>query len=326
MRTFLTEQFDIELPVLNAPMSGTAGARLAAAVSIGGALGVLGVGPAVAHEWLEHELNELQDTEKPYAVGFLGWALERDGAPMRQVMAVRPDLIAVSYGDVERWVAPLHDRGIAITAQAGTLHEAYDLEDMGVDFIVVRGSEGGGHGRNEVASLPLLQAVLDEVETPVIAAGGIATGRGLAAVIAAGAVGAWVGTAFTCCAEADSGAAVRDAIVHAELTDTVYGRVFDLTQQSNGWPEAYGGRALRNQFTDEWLGREPELTARTPAAVAASDQVRKARQAGDLRYAPVYAGQAAGLVHAERSVAEVLAEFTTAAAHLRRAAESAGET
>ena len=320
IRTWLTEQFDLELPLICAPMSGISGSRLAAAVSAGGGLGMLGVNPTATEDWLAGQLAALAENGKPYGVGFLGWALSIDDAPMQQTLRARPDLVSVSYGDVERWVAPLHDSGVAIAAQAGTLTEAFELEDMGVDLIVVRGGEGGGHGRNEVATLPLLQAALAEVETPIIAAGGIATGRGLAAVLAAGAVGGWVGTAFLCCPEADTRPAAADAIVHAELDGTVYGRAFDIAQRLP-WPPEYGGRALRNEFTDTWSTREEELLAGTPAAVAAGDQVLAARRAGDIRYAPVYAGQAAGLIHDERPVAEVLAEFATAADHLRRAGE-----
>lgn len=319
MRTWLTEQFELTLPLISAPMAGVSGGRLAAAVSSGGALGMIGVSPASSPSWLNSQLKLLAETQKPYGVGLLGWALEMSDSPMRQVIAARPDLVAISFGDVERWVAPLHDNGIALAAQAGNLLEAFDLEDMGVDLVVVRGGEGGGHGRNEVATLPLLQAVLNEVDVPVVAAGGIATGRGLAAVLAAGAAGAWVGTAFTCCPEADTSMEAQDAIVRAELGDTVYGRIFDIAQQIP-WPMEYGGRALRNQFTDIWQGRESELAAGTPASVAASDQVQAARQAADVRYAPVYAGQAAGLVDSERPVAEVLAEFATAADHLRAVA------
>jgi len=324
VHTWLTEQFDLQVPVISAPMSGLSGSRLAGAVSLGGGLGMLGVSPSASQEWLAGQLADLNATEKPYGVGFLGWALEADEAPMQLTMKARPDLVSVSYGDVERWVAPLHDSGIAIAAQAGTLTEAFDLEDMGVDLIVARGGEGGGHGRNDVATLPLLQAALAEVETPLVAAGGIATGRGLAAVLAAGAVGAWVGTAFTCCPEADSRPAATEAIMRAELDSTVYGRAFDIAQRLP-WPPEYGGRALRNEFTAAWFGREKELLAGTPAAVAASDQVEAARRAGDIRFAPVYVGQAAGLIHDERTVAEVLTEFATAAGYLRRAGRLVGE-
>jgi nitronate monooxygenase len=319
VRTWLTEQFDLSVPLISAPMAGVSGGRLAAAVSEGGALGMIGVSPSSSASWLNSQLKLAAGTGRSYGVGLLGWALEISDSPMRQVIAARPDLVAISFGEVERWVAPLHDSGIALAAQAGNLLEAFELEDMGVDIIVVRGGEGGGHGRNEVATLPLLQAVLSEVDVPVVAAGGIATGRGLAAVLAAGAVGAWVGTAFTCCPEADTSMEAQEAIVRAELGDTVYGRIFDIAQHLP-WPSEYGGRALRNKFSEVWQGREDELSAGTPASVAAADQVRAARQADDTRYAPVYAGQAAGLVDGERPVADVLAEFATAATHLRAVA------
>ncbi len=320
MRTWLTEQFDIEIPVVSAPMAGVAGGRLAAAVSQAGALGMIGVPAKADLGWLQRQLKIVQGTGKTYGVGLMAWALEKHDGPAKLLLQERPDLVAVSFGDVEPWVAPFHDNGIAIAAQAGNLHEAFALEDMGVDIIVVRGAEGGGHGRNEVATLPLLQAVLNQVDVPVLAAGGIGSARGVAAVLAAGAAGAWVGTAFTCCPEAETFPAARDAILAAELTDTTYGRLFDIAQHL-AWPTEFGGRSLRNDFTAAWHGREHELAAGSPAAVAAGDQVAAAREAGDVRYAPVYAGQSAGLVEAERPAAEVVADLALAQEYLRAMVE-----
>ncbi len=320
MRTWLTEQFDLQVPVVNAPMAGVAGGRLAAAVCEAGALGMIGVPAKADLDWLQRQLKITQNTGRPYGVGLMAWALAKDEAPALLAIRERPDLVAVSFGDVEPWVAPLHDNGIAVAAQAGNLHEAFALEDMGVDIIVVRGAEGGGHGRNEVATLPLLQAVLEQVDIPVLAAGGIGTARGVAAVLAAGAAGAWVGTAFTCCPEAETFPAAQDAILAAELTDTTYGRIFDIAQHLQ-WPTEFGGRSLRNEFTAAWHGREHELAAGSPAAVAAGDQVWAAREAGDVRYAPVYAGQSAGLVESVRPAAEVVADLARAEEFLRAAAE-----
>src|SRR5947209_19977617 len=169
--------------------------------------------------------------------------------------------------------------GIVVATQIGTLDEAAAAEQAGVDVIVARGGEGGGHGRNEVATLPLLQEVLDAVDVPVLAAGGIGTARGVAAVLAAGAAGAWVGTAFTACIEAMNPPAARQAVVAADLHDTVYTTVLDMAR-GVPWPSEFGGRAIRTAYSDTWHGREQELAAHP---VPMDEPI-------------VWAGQAAGLV------------------------------
>ena len=216
----------------------------------------------------------------------MAWALAQDDALVDVIVAEAPALVSVSYGPYERWIAPLQDAGIVVATQAGTLEEAVAAEQAGVDVLVARGGEGGGHGRNDVATLPLLQAVLDAVTVPVLAAGGIGTARGLAAVLAAGAAGAWVGTAFLACTEAATSAGARELLLAAVDTDTVYGRVFDVGQRL-AWPPEYGGRALRNGFFDRWVGREAELAADDAAAA----ELRAARERGDFDVAGVYAGQ-----------------------------------
>ena len=193
-----------------------------------------------------------------------------------------------------------------MTTQVGTLDEARRAEAAGVDFIVARGREGGGHGRDEVGTLALLQIVLDRVDVPVVAAGGIATAAGLSAVLAAGAVGAWVGTAFLCCRESAFPAASRERLLAADDTATAYGRVFDVAQRA-AWPPEYGGRALRNRFFDEWVGREDELAA-DPDAL---DEYAAGRRRRDFDVAVVYAGQGAALLRSETTAAEVVAAFFT---------------
>ena len=145
-----------------------------------------------------------------------------------------------------------------VATQAGTLGEAVAAEQAGFDVLVARGGEGGGHGRNDVATLPLLQAVLDAVAVPVLAAGGIGTARGLAAVLAAGAAGRGWGPRFSPAPRRPPRPA-RALLLTAADTDTVYGRVFDVGQRL-GWPRQYGGRALRNGFFERWVGREDECS------------------------------------------------------------------
>ncbi|MDQ2847799.1 MAG: nitronate monooxygenase [Actinomycetota bacterium] len=308
MRTWLTEQFDLAVPVVSAPMAGVSGGMLAAAVSRAGGLGMIGVRPGATESWLAEQIETAKQVDRPYGIGLTGWGLDQDDPLLALAIAARPAMVAISFGDVTEYVAPLHDAGIVVATQAGNLDEALAADAVGVDVIVARGSEGGGHGRNEVATLPLLQEVLEALDTPVLAAGGIGTRRGLAAVLAAGAEGGWVGTAFMTCKEADTSAESRQAVLEASTTDTVYSRVFDLAL-GLGWPPEYGGRSLVNEVTRIWAGREDELARGGPAVVALGDQVRSARAVGDVAFSAVYAGQIAGLVETSRPAADVVAEF-----------------
>src|SRR5919107_4387596 len=318
MRTWLTDRLGRALPLVSAPMAGAAGGRLAGAVSAAGALGMIGAGPGATPAWFaaQAEAARAAAGERPFGIGLLAWALEQEPAQLDAVLACRPALVSVSYGDYPRFVPALRDAGILVATQVGTPDEALAAAGSGVDLIVARGGEGGGHGRDDIATLPLLQLVLDAVDLPVLAAGGIANARGLAAVLAAGAVGGWVGTAFLACPEAETSAVARQRLIAAGGAATAYGRVFDVGQRLP-WPPEYGGRALRNDFFDRWRGREAELLQDDEAHQA----LVAARAAQDLDTAPVYAGEGAALLDAERPAAQVVRSFAGAADLLRRAAQ-----
>src|SRR6266496_6596483 len=314
MRTWLSERFGLDVPVVCAPMAGAAAGELAAAVCRGGGLGMIGVGGAATPEWISEQCKIAGAAGRPFGVGLLAWLLDGHPGQLDAVLAARPALVSVSYGPYPRYLPALREAGVTVATQAGTLAEAQAAEQAGVDVIVARGGEGGGHGRNDVATLPLLQMVLDTVTAPVLAAGGITGPRGLAAVLAAGAAGAWVGTAFLACPEATVVPAARDRILSATQTDTSYGRVFDVGLRQ-AWPPEYGGRALRNRFFERWEGREPELAgdARAHAELLA------AFEGDDFDTACIYSGQSVGLVQRPRPAAEVVADLATAAELLRRA-------
>lgn len=328
MRTALTQLLGLDVPVIAAPMAGVADARLAAAVSRAGALGCIGVGSTNTADWVDAQLASIRASDVPFGIGFMAWALEADPAPFERALAAGPALVAVSFGEVTRWVARARDAGAIVAVQAGTPDEAVAAERAGASVVVARGGEAGGHGRNEVATLPLLQEVLDSVSVPVLAAGGISGARGLAAVVAAGAAGAWVGTAFAGCTEATSSSTARRAMDGAGAADTVYGRVFDIAQRL-AWPTEFGGRALRNEFTRAWIGHDADLEALVvrqdddPDVTVTADMAR-ARAGADVSMAPVYCGQGVGRIRVDVSAADVVAEFTRAADLLRRAGAAAG--
>ena len=292
--TWLTERFDLRVPVVAAPMAGVSGGRLAAAVSDAGALGTVGFSMSEAAT-VSGEIETAAAAGRPYGVGLMAWVLDRQPELLDAALEAKPPLVSVSFGDFARYVDRLHDAGVVAVTQVGTVREAREAESAGFDVIVARGGEGGGHGRDDVATLPLLQGVLDAVNVPVLAAGGIGTARGVAAVIAAGAAGAWIGTAFAACVEAASSEAARAAVVDAQETDTIYTTVLDIGRRVP-WPSEFGGRAIRNSFAERWHGRDDEL-------VASGEQ---------LEELTVFGGQAVGLVRSQRTAAEVVASLATA--------------
>jgi nitronate monooxygenase len=314
LRTPATDLLGIDIPVLGAPMAGVAGGRLAAAVSAGGGLGMIGVSSSDSPQMILAEAGEARRAGARFGIGLMGWALADAPGQFEAALQAGPVLVSVSFGDLEPWAGRLRDAGITVATQAGHVEAARAAADQGANLIVARGGEGGGHGHDAVGTLPLLQGVLDAVSLPVLAAGGIVTPRGLAAVLAAGAAGAWIGTALLCCTEAKHGPEARARIRAARETDTVYTRVFDVAQ-GLGWPAEYGGRALANDFSRRWAGREDELAADESARA----ELAAARQRADFDVACLYAGQGVGLVTQERSATELVAGLGTGAERLLRA-------
>jgi nitronate monooxygenase len=313
LRTSLTDMLGVEVPVVGAPMAGVAGGRLAAAVTAGGGLGMIGVGSAARPEAVAAEAAKARSAGARFGIGLMAWALARRPEQFDAALEAGPALVSVSFGDAGPWLARLREAGIRSATQVGDAGEARAAADQGADLVVARGAEGGGHGRDAVATLPLLQEVLEAVDVPVLAAGGVATGRGLAAVLAAGAAGAWVGTALLSCPEAASTPAARARIRAAPATGTVYTRVFDIAQRI-GWPPEYGGRALANDFTRRWAGREQELAGDEQAR----QRLAAARERDDYDTAYIYAGQGVGLVTAERPAAAVVRDLAAGAEDLLR--------
>lgn len=310
VRTWLTEALGVTVPVVCAPMAGVAGGELARAVSTAGGLGMIGVGAKATPEWVRQQGRVVTAAPWPFGIGLQAWALERNPGQLDAALELSPALLSISYGPYASYLKRIQAAGVPVATTVGNLREAREAAEAGVDVIVARGAEGGGHGRNDVATLPLLQSILDSIELPVLAAGGIGSARGLAAVIAAGAAGAWAGTAFLTCIESDSPAPARARLIAATDTDTVYGRVFDLAARAE-WPAEFGERALRTAFFDRWVGRESEL-----AEVASTFD---ASGGHDDEMICLDAGQGVALLRADRTAADVITEFSGAIEHLRRA-------
>lgn len=288
LRTAFTEFFSLQHPIALAPMGGASGGALAA-VSDGGGLGLVG-GGREDPGWLDHELEVVAArTGKPWGVGFQSWAT--DVATIERALAYHPRAVMLSFGDFRPLVAPIRRAGAALIVQVTDLEEAREAISVGADVIVAQGTEAGGHGGRR-STLPFVPVVVDLAgSTPVLAAGGIADGRGVAAALALGAAGALLGTRFLAAPEALVTSSVTKAIIEGGGEDTERSRVSDIARGSP-WPSKYPARTLRNFFFDRWRGREDEL-----AADSGAQQVyREAVARGDLPPDPVWASEAIDLI------------------------------
>jgi len=301
--------FGIDHPVVLAPMGSVAGGALAAAVSEGGGLGLLGAGRGGLN-WLERECAIARAaTSKRWGIGFLTWAIGPEA--IEAAIGHSPAAIMLSFGDPTPFAETILTVGIPLMVQVTDMDEARRALDVGANVVVAQGGEAGGHGGGR-GTLPFVPAVVDIAgTTPVLAAGGIADGRGLAAALMLGAAGAMIGTRFEATDEALLDAEEVKAIMAAGAADTVRGRVLDIATEA-GWPARYPARTLRNRFTDAWDGKESELES----DLGALAEYRAAADRGDRDYLPVWAGEAVDLVNELNPASAVVA-------HIARQAEDA---
>jgi nitronate monooxygenase len=305
LRTRFTEMFELLAPVMLAPMAFHTGATIAAAVSSAGALGSFGgVVPTKGPEWISAEVASIRAASgRPFAVGFITQAIPMVLQLFEATLAEQVPAVMFSFGDPKPWVEQAKTAGARVICQVQTLEDADLAVDAGTDVLIAQGIAAGGH-TGTMSLLPFLSAVVDRFpNVPVLAAGGIANGRTLAAVMTAGADGALVGTAFLATPEAVE---VHDVhkrlIVESDGTDTVFTRAYDIVSGFQ-WPGSVGERVRANRFTDEWAGREAELRERRDEFVG-----------GNLFFAEppdpetdqVLYGEGAGSVTAIRPAAEVI--------------------
>jgi len=301
----------LSAPIVNAPMGGVAGGNLAASVSAAGGLGMIGIGSAGSVGLIQEAAERVRHAQLPFGIGLLDWRLARDPSLLDAALEAAPNLISVSFGDDWSWAGRVRDAGVIAATQVSDVDGAKRAESSGVQMLVARGAEGGGHGEPKIGTLPLLDGVLEAVSVPVLAAGGIASFRGLAAVLAAGASGAWIGTAFAACVESLSPDSARRALVQAQATDTVTTRIFDIALGYD-WPPAFEERVLRNRFADQWSDREEALAVDIEARRSLEDAIG----AEDYRLAHLDAGQGVGQLSDICTATEVVDRMCTGAAKL----------
>lgn len=303
IRTELTERFGLEYPIFLAPMGSISGGRLAAAVSNAGALGIVGGGYGEP-VWMRNELSVAgSETERPWGVGLITWHATRETVEL--ALQYEPDVFMLSFGDPRPYVSTIKATGCALICQVQDVSDARAAKEAGADIIVAQGTEAGGHGASR-ATLPLVPAVVDAVApTPVLAAGGIVDGRGLAATLMLGARGVLMGTRFYAATEASGHQRAKERIVAARGGDTQRTRVFDIVR-GHEWPEPYTGRALHNTFLERWDGREEDLAAALDTETPA---FQTAVREGDVDTAMVWAGEAVDLISDLAPAAELVARI-----------------
>lgn len=310
LSTAFTKLFGVQHPIALAPMGGSAGGALAAAVSHGGGLGLLGAGDGDP-DWLARELPLVAGaTGKPWGVGFLSWAI--DVGVVERVLEHKPAAVMLSFGDPSPFAQLIRRAGAVLIIQVTDLEEAGRALDLGADVIVAQGTESGGHGaRHGRSTLPFVPVVVDlAAPVPVLAAGGIADGRGVAAALALGAAGALIGTRFQATTEALAAPSTARAIVEGRGEDTERSRVLDIARGSR-WPSKYTARTLGHRFLDQWRGRETELAADPQARLAYRTGVAQ----GELPPLPVWAGEAVDLITDLPSAAGLVGALAAQAEH-----------
>jgi nitronate monooxygenase len=322
IKTALTQRLAITHPVLLAPMDLVADAGLTAAVSDAGGLGILGGGYGDA-AWLTDQLDRLAAARVRFGVGFITWSMARQARLLDLALERKPAAVFLSFGDVTPFIDRIHRTGALAICQVQSLAMATEAAAAGADILVAQGTEAAGHGATR-GMVSLVPEVIDAVGpgVPVVAAGGIADGRGLAAALMLGASGVLMGTRFYATTEAAGADDAKDRIRRANGDATVRGMVFDITRQ-RAWPAPFTGRCLRNAHLDRWNGRELELLHRVDEVAA---EFAAARSAGNYDVLPVIAGEAAGLIHDVPSAAAVLQRVVSEAVSLLKAGAAQAAT
>lgn len=299
----------LSLPVVQAPIGSAATPELAAAVSSAGGLGTLALSWTRPEACARRVAATRALTDRPFGINLV---LTSDQRPrLDACLAEGVRVVSTSWGDPAPYVADIHAAGAVHVHMVAGADDARRAADAGVDAVVAQGWEAGGHVLGTVGTLALVPAVVDAVAVPVLAAGGITDGRGLAAVLALGAVAGWVGTAFLLADEADVHPDYRARLLAAVESGTVHGGVFDV-----GWPGA-PHRTLSNSTLEAWEAAGRPAPGHRPGegdAVAAragrpvprySADAPTTAHSGEVEAMALYAGQGVGLVRATAPAAEI---------------------
>ncbi len=303
-------------------MALAAGGALAAAVTRAGGLGLIGGGYGNS-DWIRTQF-EAAGAER-VGVGFITWSVQRSPGVVAEALALNPVAVMLSFGDPAAFADQIKDAGATLICQCQNLNHVEQAVRAGADIIVAQGSEAGGHGAFR-GTLSLVPEVADFLstrspETLLVAAGGIADGRALAASLLLGADGVLMGTRLWASSEAVVHPRHHETIVASNGDDTIRTSTPDIARGLD-WPAEFTARIRRNAFTERWHGDEQSLAANTAVE---GPRYSAAFADGDPDNAGVFFGEAAGLIHSiepagsiiERVIAEAVAVLRSGASYLR---------
>jgi NAD(P)H-dependent flavin oxidoreductase YrpB (nitropropane dioxygenase family) len=303
IRTRICDLLDIEHPIALGGMGSIYAPNLVAAVSNAGGLGAMGCHRLSPEQVRAGTAAIRERTNKPFALNFLIFDIKEES--FAAALELRPRAIALAWPrpdqDVNAYIARAHAAGCKVTFMAGGVPEAVRAAKAGADVIIAQGTEGGGHVSWQT-TMALVPMVVDAVgPIPVLAAGGIADGRGLAAALSLGADGVLLGTRFLATDESPLHPNFKQAIVDCDGHDTLLSEIPDIAA-ATVWPGAMS-RSRRNRFIERWAGREWALRQNQAQALAS---IQAARASGDTDEAPLSMGQDAGLIHDIVPAAEIV--------------------
>ncbi len=310
IRTRLTDLFNLAHPILSAPMARAGGGRLAAAVSRAGGLGMIGGGYGDP-DWIAREFDRAGDAA--IGCGLIAWAIADRPRTLDLVLERRPRAVLLSFGDPAPHAARIARAEVALIVQVQTLRDAKRAVDCGAEVVVAQGAEAGGHGETR-GLMTLVPEIGDWLadragHVVLVAAGGVADGRGLAAALMLGAEGAMLGSRLWASREALAPDAMHAAAVAATGDETLRTRAPDIAR-GLAWPPRYTVRVLANAFTDRWHGDPAGLAA---AARVEGPRWRAAFERGDPQQSSTFVGEAAGLIASVRPAADLISEMAAEA-------------
>src|SRR3954452_17591894 len=302
LHTRFTERFGIEHPIVSAPMDVVSTAELATAVSRAGGLGLIGGGYG-DEEWLRRELTAAAGTR--VGCGFITWNV--DAGVIDLALSHHPAVLFLPFGDAGRYVDQVHQAGVPLICQVHDLAGVEEALQIGADAVCVQGGEAGGHGKGTRSTFTLVPEAADLIadqrpDVLLLAAGGIADGRSVAAALALGADAVMAGTRFWATRQAAVSRAAHERALATTGDATRRTHVYDIVRGKD-WPPVYTGRVLANDFVVRWHGHETELVQNLDAARA---EFSHAVEADDVNLANMIVGEAVGQVHAIEDAGDVV--------------------
>lgn len=293
-KTRVTELLGIQYPIIQGGMAWVATHELAAAVSEAGGLGIIAAGNAPG-DFVRNEIRALKKkTDKPFGVNIM--LLSPFAEEVVDIVCQEGvQVVTTGAGNPGKYLEKFRERGIKVIPVVPSVALAKRLEKQGVDALIVEGTEAGGH-IGELTTMALVPQVCDAVDIPVIAAGGIADGRGFIAALALGAEGVQVGTRFVCSTEAKVHASYKDALINAKDRDAI------VTGRTTGHPV----RVIKNQFTREFLDMEKKGATLEELEAAGAGKLRIAVVDGDIDNGSVMSGQIAGMIKDIKSCRDII--------------------